>query len=131
MNHEPIGSYPSPSTVWRAILLYLIAVVLCCTFAVTSCFASPTLEEVATSPETFAVCKTADILSTIYILAHGGVENNPIVAWSVHVGGYAPLILVSGAVYWWMKTHEEARLAIAAVNAVTCGVAVHNLTQIP
>jgi hypothetical protein len=95
-------------------------------------YAAPTLEEVAESPETFLVCKTADILSTAYIIEHGiGYEANPLVAWSFHIGGYGPLILVSGLIYWWMKEHEDEKFAIVVANGVTCGVAVSNLLLIP
>ena len=93
--------------------------------------AAPTLEDIATSPETFAVCKTLDIASTAYILEHGiGYESNPLVAWSLRIGGYGPLILVSTGIYFWLK-HLDNKPATAAVNLITCGVVVHNLLMIP
>lgn len=96
--------------------------------------AAPTLEEVATSPETFAVCKTVDIASTAYLLGHGFTEANPLVAWSLRIGGYLPLILVSAGIYWVMDQHRGERDAAAPMivaNGVTCGVAAHNLLLIP
>ena len=89
-----------------------------------------TLEEVTASPETFAVCKAADIGTTAYILAHGGVENNPVVAWSLRVGGWAPLVFASIGIYWAM-TKWGTPASNTVVNGVTCGVALKNLTQIP
>lgn len=127
---EPSGDYPSPRTVWMAILIYLAVCLVGVLLAAANAFAAPTLEEVATSPETFAVCKAADIGTTAYILSHGGVENNPIVAWSLKIGGYAPLVFVSIGIYWAMTKWGTPVTNIIA-NGATCGVAIHNLTQIP
>ena len=96
-------------------------------------FAAPaqTLEEVVTSPTTFAVCKVVDVVSTIHLLSVGGfVEANPIVAWSMSVGGYVPLIAVSVGL-WYLLKELNNPYATGIANIVTCGVAVHNLTLIP
>lgn len=92
--------------------------------------AAPTLEEVATSPETFAICKAIDIASTSYIITNGiGYEANPIVA-PLIAHGYFPFILVSTGIYWALK-HFNNKPAIVAANAGTCFVAAHNLMMIP
>jgi hypothetical protein len=94
-------------------------------FAATTALASPSLEEVAASPETFAVCKTVDIATTAIILSQGGVENNAFVAWSLK-SGYAPLVFVSIGIYWAMVKFGN-KTSNTVVNTVTCGVALHNV----
>jgi hypothetical protein len=133
-----MGDYPSQSTVWRSILVYLAVCLLGLMLAAANAFAAPTLEEageVVTSPETFGVCKAADVASTVYLLEHGwAVEGNPIVAWSMHIGGYMPLVFVSAGLYWafsHFKDEPGMPLATGAANVVTCGVAAHNLLLIP
>jgi hypothetical protein len=87
--------------------------------------------EILTSPETFAICKAADMASTAYLLSHGlAIEANPLVAWSLSVGGYIPLIAVSAGIYYALK-HLDNPVATGAANAVTCTVAAHNLLLIP
>ena len=91
--------------------------------------ASASVEEVATSPNTFAVCKAVDIASTAYLLKTGlGVESNPVVA-PLIVHGYFPLVVLSVGVYWLMTKYHNAT-ANTVVNGVTCGVAASNLLLI-
>jgi len=90
------------------------------------------LEEAVVSPNTFVVCKAADVLSTMYIINSGiGVESNPVVAASIHIGRYIPLILISVVIYKWIKDNPQEKVAIGTVNAVTCGVALQNILLIP
>jgi hypothetical protein len=92
--------------------------------------AAPSLEEVATSTDTFAVCKAADVITTAYVIEHGiGVETNPIVA-PLIAHGYIPLILVSYGMYRLIKWINNPG-ATLAVNVVTCGAAINNLMLIP
>ena len=99
-----------------------------------SAHATPSLEEIATSPETFAVCKAADVITTAYVIEHGiGVETNPIVA-PLIAHGYIPLIAVSLGIYWMMKHFKDqpgAKPAIAVANGVTCLAATQNLLLLP
>ena len=89
------------------------------------------IQEVVTSTETFAVCKAVDVASTIYLLSHGlGVEANPVVAWTISVGGYVPLIAASVGLYYLLK-HFDNPAATGAANIITCGVAAHNLLLMP
>jgi hypothetical protein len=104
-----------------------------CLFA-TQAFATPTLEEVATSDRVFIACKTADLVTTAVAINTGiGVESNPIAAWSMHVGevlhigAFTPLILVSVGIWWLMQSDYIDPLAKGAINVMTCGVAVNNL----
>lgn len=93
-------------------------------------FSAPaqTLEDVITSPTTFAVCKTVDVVSTMYLINSGiGIEANPLVAWSIQVGGYLPLILVSIGLYYWLK-ELNSPVATGFANVVTCAVAGSNLS---
>ena len=88
-----------------------------------------TLEEVAASPKTFAVCKAADIASTAYLLKTGaGVEGNPFVA-PLIAHGYFPLFLLSYGVYLLMQKYSTP-VANITINGVTCGVAASNLLLI-
>lgn len=88
------------------------------------------LEDIATSPETFAVCKTLDIASTSYIITKGiGYEANPMVA-PLITHGYFPLVLISAGMYWALKEYANKPTTIA-VNIGTCVVALHNLLLIP
>jgi hypothetical protein len=89
-----------------------------------------TVEEVVTSPTTFAVCKAADIATTAYVIEHGiGVESNPIVA-STLAHGYIPIIALSVGLWYLLKEYNNP-VATAGANVVTCGVALHNLLLIP
>ena len=92
---------------------------------------TPTIEEVVTSPTTFAVCKTVDVVSTIHLLSIGGfAEANPIVAWSISVGGYVPLIAVSVGL-WYLLKEANNPYVTGFANIVTCAVAGSNLALIP
>ena len=91
-----------------------------------------TLESVVTSPTTFAVCKAADVASTIYLINSGiGSEANGIVAWMNGLGlGWAPFVAFSYGIYWLIDSYGTPE-STAAANVVTCGVAAHNLMLIP
>jgi hypothetical protein len=112
--------------------LLTVATFLACCFPV---FAQSepnleTLTEVVTSPTTFAICKAVDVGSTVYLLSHGlGVEANPVVAASMQIGGYVPLIAFSVGLYYLIKYANRPEVTGLA-NVVTCGVAAHNLLLI-
>lgn len=106
---------------------YLVALLLAFSF---SAQATPSLEEIATSPETFAVCKAADVITTAYVIEHGiGVETNPIVA-PLIAHGYIPFILVSYGMYRLIKWFNNPGATLGA-NIATCAAAVNNLLLIP
>lgn len=99
---------------------------------------SSLIEQIITSPETLAVCKAADVISTIYIIESGiGVEANPIIAWtmkvgsSLGIGAYTPLIAISVLMYKLAKENQERKLEIAIASAITCAVATSNIALIP
>ena len=84
----------------------------------------------ATSPTTFAVCKSADVVSTLYVIQNGiGYESNPLMA-AVLAHGALPFIGLSYCVYWWIKQLGQPTATLIA-NAITCPVALHNLLLIP
>ena len=84
----------------------------------------------ATSPTTFAVCKSADVVSTLYVIQNGiGYESNPLMA-AVLAHGALPFIGLSYGVYWWIKQLGQPTATLIA-NAITCPVALHNLLLIP
>lgn len=104
---------------------YLLAFFLFCS----SAWADP-VTDVVTSTDTFAFCKAADVVSTIYVIEHGiGVEANPIVA-GLLAHGYIPFILLSAGIYWLIKEANNP-VATGITNVVTCGAAVNNLLLIP
>ena len=98
---------------------------LLCLLLSLSLIGCASIKPIAESPETFAVCKAADIATTAAIINGGGHELNPI-AKGLIGHSYIPLILVSVAIYYALKELNEPKLNVAA-NAVTCGVAAHNL----
>jgi hypothetical protein len=99
--------------------------------------------DVAKSPNTFIVCKAADVGLTAYAL-HTGlfIEKNPFIAPLIghkatatgvpilgHIGAYMPLIAVSAglvALVYWL--HNDS--ATLAANAVTCPVSIWNFYTI-
>jgi hypothetical protein len=123
----------SKQNVWRGIIAFLIVFWTLVGFGVSKAIAAPTLEEVASSDRLFIACKTADLVTTAVAINSGvGIEANPIAAWSMHVGkqlgigGFTPLIIVSGALWWLMQSDYINTTAKVAVNAMTCGVVVNN-----
>jgi hypothetical protein len=85
------------------------------------------VKDVATSPETFAVCKTADVITTAVALNSGNfVEANPLLKGLIGPHNIFPLVAISVAMYLIIKHFNEPKLTLAA-NAITCGVAAHNL----
>ena len=122
------------NTVIRWLIIYIVICFTVAIIGIKACAAGP-LEDVATSPDTFAVCKTVDIASTAYLLEHGlATEANPLVAWSLRIGGWAPLVFVSIGIYWAMEKFKNApgaKPAIALANGVTCIAATQNLLLLP
>ena len=93
--------------------------------------AAPTIEEVATSPNTFAVCKAADVASTMYLINSGiGHEANPIMASLIGGSlGWLPFIAFSYGMYRLISYVNDPIVTVAA-NGVTCGIALSNLVLI-
>lgn len=84
-----------------------------------------TLKDVATSTNTFAVCKTADVLTTATALSRPGfVESNPLIKATL-AHGYFPLIALSVGL-WYLLTYVDSPVATAATNTITCGAAANN-----
>jgi ABC-type maltose transport system permease subunit len=94
-----------------------------------SAHAQSVIDDLLASPagdiSTFAVCKTADVVTTGYALSTGRfIEKNPLIAPLVSQG-IGPLALISIAVYFVLD-HFNNRTATATMNAVTCPIAAHN-----
>ena len=98
---------------------------LLCLLLSLSLIGCASIKPIAESPETFAVCKAADIATTAAIINGGGHELNPI-AKVLLTHNYIPLIAASVLIYWALKKYNEPT-ATTVANAVTCGVAAHNL----
>lgn len=84
-------------------------------------------------PETFAVCKAADVVTTVVAVHSGaGAEVNPLLKpivgsmTKLTLGTVAPLIAVSFGIAWLVKQVNNPTVTAAATVA-TCGVAAHNL----
>jgi len=91
--------------------------------SVTGC---ATIQPIAESTDTFAVCKAGDVLTTAYGLGTGMlVEKNPFVA-SLLGHGWIPFIAISVAMWYALDKYKNPTATIAA-NAITCPVAAHNL----
>jgi len=85
-----------------------------------------TIQPVAQSTTTTAVCQVVDKGSTIYGIRAGLLhEANPIMA-PIFAHGLLPPIIVGYSIWRLVKWANDP-VATETVNAVTCGVAVHNL----
>jgi hypothetical protein len=85
-----------------------------------------TVKPIAESSETFAVCKTADVVTTAYGLGTGMfIEKNAFVA-SIIGNGFFPLVALSVALWYALEKHNNPKANMVA-NAITCPVAAHNL----
>jgi uncharacterized protein DUF5658 len=83
-------------------------------------------------PETFALCKAADVATTVAAVHTGaGVEANPLMKPFVGgmakltIGTVAPLVVVSLVVVWLVKEINNP-VVTSIASATTCGVAAHN-----
>lgn len=84
-----------------------------------------TMQNVATSPTTFAVCKAADVTTTAIALKSGMfAEGNGIVAATLS-HGYFPLILISYGLYKLIDYVNDP-VATATANVITCGAVLNN-----
>lgn len=84
-------------------------------------------------PNTFAACKTADIVTTKQALDRGGVEANPIMSGA----GFNGFALLSLALIWLMyqlpppeEREPVANAALAGLSIVTCSAAYNNHTKV-
>lgn len=85
---------------------------------------------IITSPDTFAVCKAADVATTAVALNSGQfVEANLLLKPFIGPGHFLPLVFVSVAL-WYVIDHYANKETTAAANVITCGVAAQNLLLI-
>lgn len=98
-------------------------VLLIAIFLLTGC---GTLQPIAESPTTFAVCEVADVATTAYALNSGHFhEANPLLKGLIGPHNFVPLITISIVAYLIIRHFNEPKITMAA-NAVKCGVAVRN-----
>jgi len=81
-----------------------------------------------------AVAQLADVLTTAYDLAHGGVEANPIIRTAIAVGGIPAMFVLKAAMFAviaWGAMNRPERASVRRVVIVgatlTAFVAVNNL----
>lgn len=87
------------------------------------------MNEILTSPDTFAACKAADLLTTHIALVSGlGIEGNPIVA-GLLSHGWIPVLALSFFV-WKLIEKANEPIATATANVITCGAAFNNFLLI-
>ena len=85
-----------------------------------------TIKTTAESTDTFAVCKTADVVTTYAGVSSGKfVEANPVVA-KLLTHGWLPWIAISVGLYWALVELDNKTVTTAA-NAMTCGAVGNNL----
>jgi hypothetical protein len=85
-----------------------------------------TIKTVAESTDTFAVCKTVDVVSTYVGLSSGNfIEANPIMA-KVISFGWLPFVAVSLGSYLLLVEVNNKQVTTAA-NTITCGVSANNV----
>jgi hypothetical protein len=93
--------------------------------------ASEIFLDVAGQPESFAVCKSLDVITTSYVLRSGiGYEQNPITA-KLIASGFGPLVAISVAIYWHMKIKKTSPKVNAFASSVTCAAALGNALITP
>lgn len=81
---------------------------------------------VATSTNTFAACKGADVITTAVALNSGNfVEANPILKGLIGPHNFFPLIAFS-VVAWRLLVWANEPVITGAANVATCGVAASN-----
>lgn len=83
------------------------------------------------NPNTFAACKTADIVTTKKALDRGAVEANPLMAGA----GFNVFALLSLGLIWLMYDLPEEKgdfenAALAGLSIVTCSAAYNNHTRV-
>ncbi len=86
-----------------------------------------TVGDTLSDKRTFALCKAADVGTTIAALNTGSFhETNPLMkALMGGAHGFAPFIAVSAAyvaLVWWLDNPKATMVA----SGITCGVAAHN-----
>ncbi len=85
-----------------------------------------TIKTTSESTDTFAVCKTADVVTTYYGVSSGKfVEANPVVA-KLLTHGWLPWIAISVGL-WLVLVELDNKVVTTASNAVTCGTVGNNL----
>ena len=104
---------------------------LLCGFLLAGC---ASIEKV-TPPETLAACAAADVVTTIYGVKAGVMqETNPTFAKAVNAGKFGKFILTTAAIValaWWLyeeyREYEAARATVALSAVIYCGAAANNL----
>ncbi len=93
-------------------------------FSLTGC---ATIQTVASSKETFAVCQAVDAVTTYVALTSkaGFIEGNPIMA-AVLKHGWFPFIGLKIALVWAVYNADFSPKAQTVANAVACAPAVWN-----
>lgn len=105
----------------RFISLFLIVSIL------TGCASHP-VRSALSSADTFAICKSADVITTAVALGKGGAEANPIMGWVLTNFGWLGFIGVSAALTYAIYQYRD-RInddTMLAANVITCGVAINN-----
>jgi hypothetical protein len=94
-------------------------------FSLTGC---ATIQTVASSKETFAVCQAVDVTTTyIGITKVGLVEGNPIMA-ALLKHGWLPVIAFKIAIIWAVYNADFSPKAQTVANVVACAPGVWNAT---
>jgi len=85
-----------------------------------------TIQTVASSKETFAVCQAVDVATTyVGITKFGMIEANPIMA-AVLKHGWLPVIGLKAALVWWVYNANFSPAGQTVANVVACAPGVWN-----
>lgn len=100
---------------------------LCCLLLFSGCAIVGEVKDVASKKETVALCKAADVATTITALNTGAFhETNPIMkALMTGAHGFMPFLVISAAyvaVIWWIDNPTTNMIA----SGITCPVAARN-----
>lgn len=84
-------------------------------------------KDVLGKKETLALCKAADVATTITALNTGTFHETNVLMKALMTGahGFAPFVIVSAAYvafFWWLDNPKATMIA----SGITCGVAAHN-----
>jgi uncharacterized protein YceK len=86
-----------------------------------------TIQQVASSRETFVACQVLDTVTTIAAVSRGAVELNPIMA-ALLKRGYIPFIAAKFAAVWVVYQVTMTPNMMTVVNVISCAPGIHNAT---
>lgn len=78
------------------------------------------------TPEGFALCKAADVTTTVLAVQAGRREQNPLFAEQTNRGNYLPIAAAGVLMYYVVRKINDPNFTATAAG-LTCAVAANNL----